>query len=506
MSSTATEPPKKPQSKPKVKEKRQGQSKVSGTERLKTIVRRLPPNLPEQIFWESVHTWVTDDTVLWKEFYPGKLRKKLNRENVHSRAYIAFKTEELVAKFSREYDGHIFKDKAGNESCAVVEFAPYQKLPLEKKKVDSKNATIDQEEEYIAFLQSLEAPSTKPHDADQLLEMLVASTERPVMPASTPLLDALKAEKSAQRDKEAIQRNHPHYKDVTQGSKKEESKKKASAAASAASASKQSGESAVPLGKRAAKRAAAAVAAAQKASAQPGSSAQPKAGSAPAAPPPTRPSPSSPSKSRSARACKQHAPAQAQSQEAQSSKSPPPSSDQAAPVEADSPASPPPPAPPSDGSGRRLRPVLGIASRQFEAALSGAGVSKGGGRRERGAEKGKEEKEKEPARDGPPRERREGGGRRKKREDDGLGGRNTVPNPQPGVLPAPTTILQREAKAPLPPRPSQQAPSADATSTAGTVASSNAGAGAPAGRGGKRGRGRGRGGNRGAPPPAAADS
>jgi len=32
---------------------------------------------------------------------------------VYSRAYIAFKTEELVAKFSREYDGHIFKDKAG---------------------------------------------------------------------------------------------------------------------------------------------------------------------------------------------------------------------------------------------------------------------------------------------------------------------------------------------------------------------------------------------------------
>ena len=87
---------------------------------------------------------------------------------MHSCAYLAFKTEEFVAKFSREYDGHIFKDKAGLsiphlclfssmpgahnvvadtqgiESQAVVEFAPYQKLPLEKKKVDSRNATIDQ--------------------------------------------------------------------------------------------------------------------------------------------------------------------------------------------------------------------------------------------------------------------------------------------------------------------------------------------------------------------------
>ena len=86
---------------------------------------------------------------------------------MYSRAYIAFRTEELVARFSREYDGHVFKDKAGlsfrvpssmfrlkmarsalihkgNESQAVVEFAPYQKLALEKKKVDSRNATIDQ--------------------------------------------------------------------------------------------------------------------------------------------------------------------------------------------------------------------------------------------------------------------------------------------------------------------------------------------------------------------------
>ncbi|KAH9974379.1 Smg-4/UPF3 family-domain-containing protein [Lactifluus volemus] len=481
MSSTTTEPP-----------------KTNGTERLKTIVRRLPPNLPEHIFWESVQTWVTDDTVLWKEFWPGKLRKKLNRENVHSRAYIAFKTEDLVAKFSREYGGHVFRDKSGNESYAVVEFAPYQKLPLEKKKVDTRNATIDQDEDYIAFLRSLEAPSTKPHDADQLLEMLVASTERPAMPVSTPLLDALKAEKSAQRDKEAIQRNHPHYKDATHVSKKDDSKKKAPAPASAP---KQGGESAAPLGKRAAKRAAAAAAAAQKATPQPGSSVQPMAGSAP---PSTKPPPS-PSKNKSARVGKRHATSsQAQSShEAQSSNKSPPSS-LAVPAEAESPASAPlspPPATPSDGPGRRPRPVLGIASRQFEVALSGAGVSKtgGGGRRERGADK-EEEREKDAAatKDGPSRERKEGGGgRKKKKEDDALGGR------QPGVLPTPT-ILKREAKPQLS-RPVQQPPSADATFTAGDVASSNTGAATHGGgRGsGKRGRGRGRGGHRGASATAA---
>ncbi|KAI9438318.1 Smg-4/UPF3 family-domain-containing protein [Lactarius indigo] len=480
MSTATTESSKKPQSKPKSKEKRQGQTKASGTERLKTIVRRLPPNLPEHIFWQSVQPWVTDDTVLWKEFYPGKSRKRQNKEDVHSRAYIAFKTEEYVAKFSREYDGHIFKDKAGNESQAVVEFAPYQKLPLDKKKVDSRNTTIDQDEEYIAFLQSLETLSTKPYDADQLLEMLVASTERPSMPASTPLLDALKAEKSAQRDKEAIQRNHPHYKDAVQASKKEESKKKAAVAAATA---KQSGDPAAPLGKRAAKRAAAA--AAQKASAQTSAPIPPKAGGALAVPSTTK-SPPSPSKSKSTRASKHHASAQAQS----SKLSPTPldpatqaAATSSAPAETSASASLPAPAPVtatgSNESGRRTRPVLGLASRQFEVALSGAGVSKGS-RRDRGAEK-----EKEPAKDGPPREKKDGGSRKKKEDD--TPARNPVLVPQPGVLPAPT-ILQREAKPPPPPRQSQQASPDTSTAT-------------PSGR--KRGRGRGRGGNRGAAPPPA---
>ena len=51
-------------------------SRSSGrTEKLKTVVRRLPPNLPEEVFWQSVQPWVTSETASWKAFYPGKLRK-----------------------------------------------------------------------------------------------------------------------------------------------------------------------------------------------------------------------------------------------------------------------------------------------------------------------------------------------------------------------------------------------------------------------------------------------
>ena len=73
---------------------------------------------------------------------------------MYSCAYIAFRTEEVVAKFSREHDGHIFKGLSfrhlfsvlevkmsrsvsmhkGHKSQAVVVFAAYQHLTPEKRK------------------------------------------------------------------------------------------------------------------------------------------------------------------------------------------------------------------------------------------------------------------------------------------------------------------------------------------------------------------------------------
>ncbi|PFH50832.1 hypothetical protein AMATHDRAFT_47541 [Amanita thiersii Skay4041] len=185
-------------------------STPAAAERLKTVVRRLPPNLPEDVFWQSVQQWVTDDTTVWKAFHSGKFKKKVNKETVPSRAYIVFKNEEILAQFSREYDGHVFRDKQGNESQAVVEFSPFQKVPSDKKKGDKKNATIEEDEDYQSFITSLnEQASAEPVS----IETLVASIQPLPQPKTTPLLEALKAEKTANKDKEAILRNHAHYKD-----------------------------------------------------------------------------------------------------------------------------------------------------------------------------------------------------------------------------------------------------------------------------------------------------
>ena len=81
MSVNDTASPSKAKGKDKEKErekkpKSSGGSQKSQTERLKTVVRRLPPNLPEDIFWQSVGKWVTEETVTWKVYYPGKFKTR----------------------------------------------------------------------------------------------------------------------------------------------------------------------------------------------------------------------------------------------------------------------------------------------------------------------------------------------------------------------------------------------------------------------------------------------
>jgi regulator of nonsense transcripts 3 len=129
MSTAVPSSPARSKSK-KLKEKdKDHERKQLPGERLKIVVRRLPPNLPEDIFWQSVSNWVTDDTVAWKSYFPGKPKKRydqrrvmmilcayllsMNKENIPSRAYIAFKDSEYLLIFSREFDGHKFVDKAG---------------------------------------------------------------------------------------------------------------------------------------------------------------------------------------------------------------------------------------------------------------------------------------------------------------------------------------------------------------------------------------------------------
>ncbi|KAI8974302.1 Smg-4/UPF3 family-domain-containing protein [Pilobolus umbonatus] len=201
----------KKRDRPKKKKRYSRKSKL----KTKVVVRRLPPNLPEQVFMNSVKPWVTEESVDYSLFVPGKLSKSKAKESVFSRAYFHFKTMEAVIAFHQGYDGHVFVDSQGNEGRAVVEFAPYQKVPKESKVTNSRQGTIDQDQDYLDFVESLKAEAEDPLDqkndnADGLTQierlenriaMVTAQTlaaELANKPKTTPLLDHLRALKAAQ--------------------------------------------------------------------------------------------------------------------------------------------------------------------------------------------------------------------------------------------------------------------------------------------------------------------
>lgn len=169
----------------------------AATQRIKAVVRKLPPNLPEDVFWKSCLQWVNENTVKDKWFRQGNLKgARFSAASIFSRAYIAFKTPEELATFSQNYDGHAFRDKQGNEYFAIVEYAPAQKLPMSTPKVDARQGTIEEDDNYKSFLQLLERgenPSKEKPPPQPTID--------PNKPESTPLLDSLIAAKSGKKYK-----------------------------------------------------------------------------------------------------------------------------------------------------------------------------------------------------------------------------------------------------------------------------------------------------------------
>ncbi|UZJ56681.1 hypothetical protein CBS101457_006001 [Exobasidium rhododendri] len=216
-----------------------------GKIKLRVVVRRLPPNVPEAVFWKAISPWArvpssllkdekstveVDDTKVNVEhavFIPGKLkdgsRRGVNAEtgvspHISSRAYIRFKTIEALIDFHRGFDGHLFKDSKGNEYTALVEFAPFQRTPNElakRRKADPFVGTIEEDKDYKLFLVSLEKKraeedgQTQSEKTDaQLMSQLTLAKENHSNNSErakhTPLLDHLRAKRTAKAESSAL--------------------------------------------------------------------------------------------------------------------------------------------------------------------------------------------------------------------------------------------------------------------------------------------------------------
>ncbi|CAL1542992.1 unnamed protein product, partial [Lymnaea stagnalis] len=158
----------------------------------KVVIRRLPPTLTPEDFVQQVSPLPEYDF-----FYFVRADMSLGA-NAFTRAYINFLVPDDIFIFRDKFDGYVFLDSKGGEYPALVEFAPFQKVPKKKpKKVDAKNGIIEQDSDYKKFLENLSKPTEAPPVSLDAMVVEVEAKENIItksglLKMSTPLLDYLR--------------------------------------------------------------------------------------------------------------------------------------------------------------------------------------------------------------------------------------------------------------------------------------------------------------------------
>ncbi|GFX20003.1 regulator of nonsense transcripts 3A [Trichonephila clavipes] len=177
----------------------------------KVVIRRLPPTMTGEQFIEQISPLPDHDYM-----YFIKADTRLG-PHAFSRAYINFLIPEEIFIFKDKFDGYVFLDSKGNEYPAVVEFAPFQKIPKKKnpKKRDAKCGTIETDPDYVKFLECLKKQDevTLP-SAEAYLEEIESrekelKANNGVPKVSTPLIEFLKARKIEQQKIRDEKREEP---------------------------------------------------------------------------------------------------------------------------------------------------------------------------------------------------------------------------------------------------------------------------------------------------------
>jgi regulator of nonsense transcripts 3 len=179
--------------------KQQQQQQPKNTARLKLQVRRLPPALTKDEFLLALGgEWkVPSDKIDWLDYRCGKMGTP-GKMPQQSRAYLHLTNEQHIKPFEALFlqlsfhDAKAsYKDPQLKHLLPALAFAPNQRVPSAKQRQDGRQGTIDQDLEFIAFLERETQPVTKPLSLDQAL-----AQEKPKEKvSSTPLLDDLREKK-----------------------------------------------------------------------------------------------------------------------------------------------------------------------------------------------------------------------------------------------------------------------------------------------------------------------
>ncbi|XP_076250760.1 UPF3 regulator of nonsense mediated mRNA decay [Rhynchophorus ferrugineus] len=160
----------------------------------KVVIRRLPPTMTQEEFLNQV-----SPVPEYNYIYYVKGDMSLG-EHSFARAYINFICPEDVYSFKERFDNYVFVDNKGHEYAAVVEFAPFQKIPKKrgKNRMDPKCATIETDTYYLDFVAALNKPVGQDEKPEYTLQLNDKSEEKKDI--TTPLLEFIK-NKRAQRIK-----------------------------------------------------------------------------------------------------------------------------------------------------------------------------------------------------------------------------------------------------------------------------------------------------------------
>ncbi|CAO2650276.1 Nn.00g015680.m01.CDS01 [Neocucurbitaria sp. VM-36] len=168
--------------------------------RLKLICRRLPPGLTKAEF-ESIlgDEWqLGAGKIDWINYRKGNISTDAAKPSRPARAYLHVTKQEHVKVLGDLVRAATFHDAAKSwQDGALVgpptlEYAPYPKMPGGRRRNDNRQGTIDQDQEFKDFLESLTNPITKPAAPENEANKEKVKT--------TPLIEALR-EKKANRDK-----------------------------------------------------------------------------------------------------------------------------------------------------------------------------------------------------------------------------------------------------------------------------------------------------------------
>jgi regulator of nonsense transcripts 3 len=193
--------------------------------KLKVVVRRLAPGLTEGEFTAILgDEWKAGNgKVDWFSYEPGKDSRKYghslstyrsllifpsspSKPSRPSRAYLHLTAETHLMTLSDTIRQSVFEDAQNTYTDPAligpptVEFATYGRVPGGRRRTDARAGTIDQDPEFMSFLEGLANPTTgRELTADALAEMASEKSEKVT---TTPLVQFLK-DKKASKSKDA---------------------------------------------------------------------------------------------------------------------------------------------------------------------------------------------------------------------------------------------------------------------------------------------------------------